>query len=149
MKLGNVESRLAKNAYEVDEGNAHIEVNQEIARVLLEKKGIYVEIAENGQEGQQAFEASPIGYYDAILMDIRMPIMNGYEAARGIRSLHREDAGRVPILAMTADAFLDDQKKCFAAGMNGHLSKPIDAEKLYEALAAAIAAARRQCPADY
>jgi len=124
-------------------------LNQEIARVLLEKKGIYVEIAENGQEGQQAFEASPIGYYDAILMDIRMPIMNGYEAARGIRSLHREDAGRVPILAMTADAFLDDQKKCFAAGMNGHLSKPIDAEKLYEALAAAIAAARRQCPADY
>ena len=80
------------------------------------------------------FTESAAGFYDAILMDIRMPVMGGYEATKAIRALQREDAGSVPIVAMTADAFEDDVRKCFEAGMNGHLAKPIDPEKLYKTL---------------
>ena len=118
-------------------------LNQEIARALLEKEKILVEVAENGQEGLAAFRGSPIGYYDAILMDIRMPILNGYDTTAAIRGLQRPDAGKVPIIAMTADAFLDDQKKCLDAGMNGHLAKPIDANRMYQTLATAIVHSRQ------
>ena len=73
----------------------------------------------------ELFQKSPLGFYDAILMDIRMPVMTGYEAAKAIRALEREDAG-LPIIAMTADAFSEDIQKCLACGMNGHIAKPID-----------------------
>ena len=121
-------------------------LNQEIAKYILEEKGMLVALAENGQEGLDLFAQSPIGYYDAILMDIRMPLLDGYGASRAIRALSRADANTTPIIAMTADAFADDRDKCMAAGMNGHLSKPIDAKLLYETLAAAIAN-RKDAPA--
>ena len=102
-----------------------------------------VKVAENGERGVEMFRTSPIGFYDAILMDIRMPVMNGYEAVAAIRQLPRSDAAGVPILAMTADAFADDVQKCREAGMDGHVAKPIDAEKLYDALLTAIQARAR------
>ena len=109
-------------------------MNQEIAKSLLAEEDIISDLAENGQEGVRHFADSPIGYYDAVLMDIRMPVMDGYEAAKAIRALSRSDAGTVPIIAMTADAFADDVQKCLDAGMNGHIAKPIDPELLYKAL---------------
>ena len=109
-------------------------MNQEIARALLEKKGMIVEAAENGQVGTKLFAASPLWYYELILMDIRMPVWDGYRAAEAIRALNRKDAKSVPIMAMTADAFLNDIEKCFAAGMNAHVSKPIDPELLYQTI---------------
>jgi len=117
-------------------------LNQEIAVMLLNSRRIHVECAENGQLGVEAFRRSPVGYYDAVLMDIRMPVMNGYEATEKIRQMDRPDAGNVPILAMTADAFKDDVKKCREAGMNGHLAKPIEPELLFRLLAREIAARR-------
>jgi two-component system sensor histidine kinase/response regulator len=105
-----------------------------------------VEVADNGQLGLERFRRSPIGFYSAILMDIRMPVMNGYEAARGIRASARPDAETVPILAMTADAFADDVQKCLDAGMNGHIPKPVDPAALYEALTAALTKPRKKRP---
>ena len=116
-------------------------LNQEIAKALLTARGMVVEVADDGQRGVEAFRRSSVGYYDAILMDIRMPVMNGYDAARAIRTLERPDAAAVPILAMTADAFEDDVRKCRDAGMNGHVPKPIDPAVLYRALAEALGAA--------
>ena len=118
-------------------------LNQEIAQAILEEKAMLVKVAENGERGVELFRTSPIGFYDAILMDIRMPVMNGYEAVAAIRQLPRSDAAGVPILAMTADAFADDVQKCREAGMDGHVAKPIDAEKLYDALLTAIQARAR------
>ena len=109
-------------------------LNQEIAKSLLEEKKIIVDIADNGQIGLEKFMHSPLKFYDAILMDIRMPVMDGYEATKAIRALARKDAATVSIIAMTADAFTGDTEKCKKAGMNGHLSKPIDIAKLYAAL---------------
>ncbi len=80
------------------------------------------------------FENSDIGFYDAILMDIRMPIMNGYEATETIRALDRADAAEIPIIAMTADAFSEDHKKCLEAGMNAHIAKPIDMQEVVKQL---------------
>ncbi len=113
-------------------------LNQEIAKALLEAKGITVELADDGERGVQAFGRSSVGYYDAILMDIRMPVMNGYEATEKIRALNRADAKTVPIIAMTADAFAEDVKKCLDRGMNGHIAKPIDPEAMYGMLAQAM-----------
>ena len=113
-------------------------LNQEIARTLLCEKQMTVEIAEDGQRGVYAFAHSPIGYYDVVLMDIRMPVMDGFAASRGIRSLPRKDAKTVPILAMSADVFSDDIQKCLSFGMNGHVPKPIEPAVLYRALLAAI-----------
>ena len=109
-------------------------LNQEIARTLLQERGVSVEIAENGQLGVELFGRSPVGFCDAILMDLRMPVLDGCEAARAIRALPRPDARTVPILAMTADAFTDDVQKCLDAGMDGHIAKPIDPEQLYRTL---------------
>ena len=104
------------------------ELNREIAREVLEMAGLTVEEAENGQIGVDLFSASQPGYYSLILMDIQMPVMNGYDAATAIRALKRPDALRVPILAMTANAFVEDIQAAKAAGMNEHLAKPIDFE---------------------
>ena len=110
------------------------DINYEIANELLTAIGIEIEWAQNGQICVDMFETSDKSYYDAILMDIRMPIMSGYEAARKIRSLTRQDAG-LPIIAMTADAFSEDVKKCKECGMNDHTSKPIDMDILTRLLA--------------
>ena len=104
------------------------ELNREIAREVLEMSGLTVEEAENGQIAVEMFSASKTDYYSLILMDIQMPIMNGYDASAAIRSLKRPDAPRVPILAMTANAFVEDIQAAKAAGMNEHLAKPIDFE---------------------
>ena len=113
-------------------------LNQEIAKALLTKRGLLVDTADNGAAGVKIFKESSIGFFDCVLMDIRMPIMNGYEAAGIIRALSRPDAKTIPIIAMTADAFSEDIQKCLDAGMNGHIAKPIDPETLYGALAEAI-----------
>ena len=110
------------------------ELNREIAIALLTEHGMLVETAVNGQAGVQRFLASEPGAFDAILMDLRMPVMDGITAAQTIRGLDRKDAGTVPIIAMTADAFAEDVQKCLAAGMNGHLAKPIDPKKLLQTL---------------
>lgn len=104
-------------------------LNREIAVALLSRQDVTVETAENGQLCVEKFSASPHGYYDAVLMDVRMPVMNGYEATKAIRALARADAA-LPIIAMTADAFAEDVERCLSAGMNAHLSKPMDINKL-------------------
>lgn len=109
-------------------------MNVLVAKRLLERKGGYVEVASNGQEAIDKFNNSPAAYYDAILMDIRMPVLNGLEAAKQIRTLNREDAATVPIIAMTADAFVEEQSKTREAGMNAHLAKPINPELLFHTL---------------
>ncbi len=106
------------------------DLNREIAREVLEMAGLTVEEAVNGQIAVDMFSASEAGYYSMILMDIQMPVMNGYDAAAAIRALKRPDALRVPILAMTANAFAEDVQAARAAGMNEHLAKPIDFEAL-------------------
>jgi signal transduction histidine kinase/CheY-like chemotaxis protein len=113
-------------------------LNQEIAKALLSEWGIETEVAEDGQRGVSAFARAPIGYFDAILMDIRMPVLDGYQAARTIRALNRADAGTVPILAMSADVLKDDVQKCLDAGMNGHVAKPVEPAALRKALEEAI-----------
>ncbi|MDE6763519.1 MAG: response regulator [Oscillospiraceae bacterium] len=110
------------------------ELNTEIAVELLEMTGLNVECAENGQIAVDKFAASEQGYYNLIFMDIQMPIMNGNEAARAIRSLHRRDAKGIPIVAMTANAFNDDIQASMNAGMNEHISKPLDLKVLTKTL---------------
>jgi len=105
------------------------DINYEIARELLSGRGMEIEWAENGQICVEMFEKSQPGYYQVILMDIRMPVMSGYEATRKIRSLARPDA-KLPIIAMTADAFSEDVQRCKECGMNDHTSKPIDMDAL-------------------
>lgn len=102
-----------------------IEINWEIANELFSSTGLELEWAVNGEECVRKFEQSEEGYYDAIFMDVRMPIMNGYEATKKIRSLERADHV-LPIIAMTADAFADDAQRCFESGMDDHLTKPLD-----------------------
>ena len=113
-------------------------MNTEIAKAVLEAKGMEVRCAENGQTACRMFAESEAGFFDAILMDIRMPVMDGRDAARTIRRMGRPDAAGVPIIAMSADAFDDDIQKCLEAGMNGHVAKPIDAEGLFAALSKTI-----------
>ncbi|MCI2049287.1 MAG: transporter substrate-binding domain-containing protein [Lachnospiraceae bacterium] len=110
------------------------ELNREVALALLGEKGITADTAENGQIGAEKFSQSVPGEYSAILMDIRMPVMDGLEATKNIRAMKRADAGTIPIIAMTADAFPEDVLRCMEAGMNGHIAKPIDPEKLYKEL---------------
>lgn len=110
------------------------ELNWEIANELLSSAGFALDWAENGKLCVEKFTAAEPGYYDAILMDLRMPEMNGLEAARSIRAMEREDAGQIPIIAMTADAFSDDVKACLDCGMNGHVAKPLDMPALLRLL---------------
>lgn len=109
------------------------DLNWEIAEDILTDVGFEVEWAENGQICVDKFKQSEPGYYDAVLMDIRMPVMNGYDAAKAIRALDRPDA-RLPIIAMTADAFSEDIQRCLECGMNEHVAKPIDIDKLMKLL---------------
>ena len=110
------------------------ELNAEIAEFVLEQAGVEMELATNGQEALEMFCASEPGYYDAVLMDVMMPVMGGYAATRKIRATDRPDAG-LPIIAMTANAFAEDRIKAKEAGMDDHLSKPLDAPKLVRTLA--------------
>lgn len=102
------------------------EINSEILCEILRMEGALCEVVENGMLAVDCFSQSTQGKYDAILMDVQMPVMNGYDATRAIRSLEREDAGQVPIIAMTANAFAEDVKEAIDAGMNAHIAKPID-----------------------
>ena len=110
------------------------DINWEIADELLSEIGLVLEHAENGQICVDMFTAEEPDYYDAILMDLRMPVMTGYEATTAIRALDREDAKKIPIIAMTADAFSDDIKKCLDCGMNAHIAKPIDIQEVVSKL---------------
>jgi signal transduction histidine kinase/CheY-like chemotaxis protein len=109
------------------------DLNWEIAEDLLSEVGFELDRAENGKMCIEKFEQSAQGYYDVVLMDIRMPIMNGYDEAKGIRALARPDA-KLPIIAMTADAFSDDIQRCLDCGMNEHVAKPIDVNRLTQIL---------------
>ena len=115
--------------------------NYEIVADLLELEGVETEHAENGQIALDMFGESDAGYYDAILMDLGMPVMDGLEATRRIRALERADAGRIPIIALTANAFEEDVKKSLEAGMDVHLAKPADADTLYKTIGEEIARA--------
>lgn len=106
------------------------EINAEILTELLEQEGARCEIVENGQMAVERFRDAAPGEFDMILMDVQMPVMNGHEAARAIRKLEREDAGRIPIIAMTANAFAEDEKAALDAGMNAHVPKPLNMEHL-------------------
>lgn len=110
------------------------EMNREIATAILEEVGIVVETAEDGSEAVEAIKNNTPGYYDLVLMDIQMPVMNGYEATRAIRSMDREDASKIKIVAMTANAFEEDRREAIASGMNGHLTKPIDIDRLFRTI---------------
>ena len=110
------------------------ELNAEIARTLLEDEGAITTIVNDGQQAVDIFSRNKPGTFDAILMDIMMPEMDGLSATKAIRALDREDAGTIPIIAMTANAFDEDEKKCMEAGMNAHLVKPLDIQKMREAV---------------
>ncbi len=106
------------------------ELNAEIAKTVLEDVGVLVTRVEDGQQAVELFKEKPEGTFDAILMDLMMPVMDGYTATKEIRSLERSDSKTIPIIAMTANAFQEDAEKCIAVGMNAHLAKPLDIEKV-------------------
>ena len=110
-----------------------IDLNWEFISEILTSVGLELQRAENGKECLDMFEQSEVGFYDAILMDIRMPVMNGYDATEAIRKLEREDSG-LPIIAMTADAFSDDAQHCMEIGMDAHIAKPIDLKECMKTL---------------
>lgn len=145
-----IDSQVKKNASNEKEENSEVlknkwtgkraliiednELNQEIAAEILKMLDLEVECANDGKSGVEKFLKSPENFYDIIFMDIQMPIMNGYDATREIRSLERKDAKTVPIIAMTANAFADDVLLCKDAGMDGHIAKPIDTKLLKQEL---------------
>ena len=110
------------------------ELNQEIATAILGEAGFQIEIAENGQIAVDMLSRSQPGYYQLILMDIQMPVMNGYDAAKAIRKLTDSRLASLPILAMTANAFEEDRLEALKCGMNGHIAKPINIDLLFETL---------------
>ncbi len=110
------------------------ELNQEIAVEILQETGFIMDVADDGAVAVEKIKESEPGRYDLILMDIQMPILNGYEATKQIRALNKPGVSDIPIIAMTANAFDEDKKAAFAAGMNGHIAKPIDIPKLMELL---------------
>ena len=109
-------------------------INAEIMKEILTMREAVIDHAENGRIALEMFEKSDPGHYDAVLMDVRMPVMDGLETAKAIRSLDREDAGSVPIIALTANAFDEDVQRSLQVGMNAHLSKPVELEHLYQTL---------------
>ena len=124
--ISDIES-VAKETIMVKEGKLLMKGTH---REILSDMGMELEWAEDGEICLQKFQESPEGYYDAILMDIRMPRMTGYDATKAIRSLERSDASVIPIIAMTADAFSEDIEKCLECQMNAHIAKPIDIKEL-------------------
>ena len=106
------------------------ELNAEVAEILLEDEGAIITMVNDGQQAVELFNNNPVGTFDAILMDIMMPVMDGLTATKAIRALNRPDAGIIPIIAMTANAFAEDVQRCLDAGMNAHLAKPLDIEKV-------------------
>lgn len=127
-----IAKRLWSSRVMLVEDNA---TNARLLSALLRQRGVNVEIAENGQEALNLFMAEKPFYFDAVLMDIRMPLMDGWEATELLRTMPREDAKSIPIIAVSANAFASDVKKSYEAGMQAHLSKPIDPAKLYQTLA--------------
>jgi len=119
-----------------------VEQNAEILADLLELEGIEAEHAENGEVAVRMFSEKEKGYYDAILMDVRMPVMDGLTATGAIRKLDREDARTIPIIAMTANVFDEDVESSLKAGMNAHLAKPVEPDRLYSVLAELIGKGR-------
>lgn len=125
---------------DTDYSNRHLllvednELNLEIAKELISATNVQIDTAVNGQEALDKVSSSAPGYYNLVLMDIRMPIMDGYEACRRIRRINRPDLQDLPVIAMTADAFAEDRQQALDAGMNGHISKPIDLRELYNIL---------------
>ena len=119
------------------------EINAMIAVEILQERGAQIEVAENGKIAEEKFAASPAGYYDAVLMDVQMPVMDGRAAARSIRAMPRPDAQRVPIYALSADAFVEDERLSREAGMNGHLSKPVNFDELWKILQQAVQESRQ------
>ncbi|MDE6700248.1 MAG: response regulator, partial [Acetatifactor sp.] len=111
-----------------------IDLNQEIATAILGDAGFTTEVAANGQIAVDMVKNSEPGYYELVLMDVQMPVMNGYEATAAIRSLENEKLASIPIIAMTANAFEEDKQEALKCGMNGHIAKPIDIPKLLETL---------------
>ncbi len=111
-----------------------VELNQEIAVAILGDAGFTTEVAENGRVALDMVRQSQPGYYKVVLMDVQMPVMNGYEATREIRKLENQDLASIPIIAMTANAFEEDKQDALKCGMNGHIAKPIDIQKLFETL---------------
>lgn len=110
------------------------ELNQEIAQAILSEAGFKIEIAADGIEAVEKVEQSVPGQYDVILMDVQMPRMNGYEATKHIRGMKDKSKANIPIVAMTVNAFEEDKKAALAAGMNAHIAKPIEVDKLKTAL---------------
>ena len=113
-------------------------VNAEIMVMVLAMRDMETDIAGNGQEAVDMFAQHEVGYYDAILMDMRMPVMDGLEATRTIRSMDRDDAGTIPVIALTANAFDEDVQRSMQAGLNAHLSKPVEPEALFRTLESLI-----------
>ena len=110
------------------------ELNQEIAVAILEEAGLDVEVAGNGQIAVEMLKKSEPGYYQLVLMDVKMPVMNGYEATKVVRKMENRELASIPIFAMTANAFEEDKREALNCGMNGHLAKPIDVEQLFKLL---------------
>ena len=110
------------------------ELNQEIAVEILQEAGFQVETADDGAAAVDRLKKAVPGQYDLVLMDIQMPVMNGYEAAEQIRKLEHTEISNIPIIAMTANAFEEDKKQALDAGMDGHIAKPIDIPELMEML---------------
>ena len=115
-----------------------VAINAEIIVMVLSMQEVDVDVAENGKIAVEMFEKSDTGYYDAILMDMRMPEMDGLEATRRIRAMEREDGKTIPIIALTANAFDEDVQRSLQAGLNAHLSKPVEPDTLYSTLRSLI-----------
>ncbi len=136
-----VRSKTVEKESDVSINGMHImlvednDLNAEIAEYILKEAGAEVTTVRNGQECLDAYTASEAGFFDVILMDIMMPVMDGITAAGKIRSSGRPDSADIPIIAMTANAFAEDAKKCMEAGMNAHLAKPLDVKKLMSTIA--------------
>ena len=113
-------------------------INQQVARETLESLGAAVDVAINGREAVEMYRAAPY-LYDIIIMDLQMPEMNGFEAARAIRAMGQPNSLTIPIIAMTANAFKEDIEKCLEAGMNDHLAKPIDERLVIQKIKNAVA----------
>lgn len=114
------------------------EINAMVAREILGQMGAGIDVAENGQRAVEMFDEKPENYYDFILMDVQMPVMNGRDAAKAIRRLPRKDAGEILIFALSADAFVEDERRSLESGMNGHYAKPVDFEALQKKVGAIL-----------